>query len=95
MAVIHSGSYTPTAGDFARALERTNNTKETVVESTAHKRTLGDIEEEYERVRREINDLQETVHRSQIALELRQDVLSRIEKELREYFNRLLTGETE
>lgn len=72
-----------------------NNTKETIVEYTAHKRTLNDIEEEFERVRREIIELQETIRLSQIALEFRQKVLPRIEEELREYVDRLLMGETE
>lgn len=72
-----------------------NNTKETIVEYTAHKRTLNDIEEEYERVRREIIELQETIQQSQIALGLRQEVLPKIEEELREYVDRLLMGETE
>lgn len=69
-----------------------NNTKGTIVESTAPKRTLNDIEKEFERVRREIIELQETIQQSQIALELRQEVLPKIEEELREYVDRLLMG---
>ena len=78
----------PTAGDFARALEKN-------LESTTPRRTLNDIEKEFERVRREIIELQETIQQSQAALELRQEVLPKIEEELREYVDRLLMGKTE